>query len=333
LPGLGVDARFAVNGCDGPACLVWQVVASRDVALVVKLQYEVVQGVRRDQPLGSDLDLIDLATGVQRSIRHSPVTLLARSIAGSLMTFDEITSKPECCQQTWRSYEGDWRTGAVRLLEETTLTACPTGECWRPIPTPITNGAQTIWLRRTGTRNELVLSDRGARGSVIYTTSNGFTFDLDQAGRAAIATFKDSAGEAEVLVYDGGRVRQVTKRAAVPGGDEGFGSVSFSAGKLVWSVGLMPGTVRQVDVVDLATSAATRVTASVEGCGYGGATQRHAAFLCPGRSSRLYDVATATMRDFAPASVLQAYPSALVWREPDAPGINTRVWIVTPVTP
>jgi hypothetical protein len=39
------------------------------------------------------------------------------------------------------------------------------------------------------------------------------------------------------------------------------------------------------------------------------------------------------MRDFAPASVLQAYPSALVWREPDAPGIKTRVWIVTPVTP
>lgn len=193
-----------------------------------------------------------------------------------------------------------------------------------------------VWLRPTGTRNELVLSDRGGPGNVIYTTPDGVAFDLDEAGRVAIATFSlsGSALDAELFLYEDGRARSVaTRGAAAPGGDEHPGWVTFSAGKVVWSVGLMLTTVRQADVVDLATGAATRVGASETYCGYERATQRHVAFFCPGGSSRLYDVATGKTLDFAPASELHAYPSALVWREPDEAGAKTRTWIVTPVIP
>jgi hypothetical protein len=59
-----------------------------------------------------------------------------------------------------------------------------------------------VWLRPTGTRNELVLSDRGGPGNVIYTTPDGVAFDLDEAGRVAIATFSlsGSALDAELFL-------------------------------------------------------------------------------------------------------------------------------------
>jgi hypothetical protein len=217
-----------------------------------------------------------------------------------------------------------WRDASnVTTLDEIDLAGVGGGDTWNPWPYARTNGRDVVWLRAGGVfaPHTIVLLGADRQKRTIYENSRAMWFDIDEAGRVAIAAEKEATQE--LVVYANGTTRQLGRRdGAAEGYPMSFGDV------IGWTRGI--GAVRLISDVELLPIAGgpSKAAPIPSGCVIGGRSLREIVTLCPA-GVRLVDASTGTARDGPNSRVVQPWRRGLLWRTTADLTANPQVWRIT----
>ena len=323
----GVERTVSFPDCDArtipgalPACELLQVAVDRDVFVGV---------LRRSSAAGLTYEAraVDLRSGETRELRQLGETELLIEDVGDAVVLLRETEDLGAGDAHVSLLRVPWRDPAqTETLDEIDLTGLKGGDTWNPWPYARTNGRDVVWLHAAGLfgPHEIILLGPNGPRRTVLTTDKPAYFDIDDAGRVAVATFSADRAKQELQLYDG-RLRQLGSRGA----DVGGYVVSF-ADAVGWVRGF--GAVRPPTEIELiSVSGGQPRTARAEtGCILIGATAKDVATVCSG-GVRLIDAAGGAVRDGPAARIALAFRRGLLWRTSADLTTNPEVWRLTPL--
>ena len=218
-----------------------------------------------------------------------------------------------------------WRDPArTEILDELDLVGLR-ANVWNPWPYARTNGRDVVWLRGgdvSATHELVALGASGPRRSILATDRPAY-FDLDDAGRVAVATTASEGLRQELRLFEGGGLRALGSRTADHSTDV------MSLGDVIgWPRGA--STARPVSEVELVPVAGgpSRAARAETSCLMVGWTARDLVTVCSS-GVRLIDVATGSIRDGPAGRIVLAFRRALLWRTSADLASNPEVWRIT----
>jgi hypothetical protein len=267
---------------------------------------------------------IDLGTGAVFTLRPRAATS-----AGVEDIRDDVAILTEATEiganrEHMRILRVPWRNASrVEVLDEFDLEGLGGGDTWNPWPSAKTNGKDVVWLRpvEQGRLGIMLLRSDGSR-EVLYRTTGPIWFDLDDAGRIAIAAGAATPGPTQQLVLYNGSLNVLGTRAAA---DAGY--VMAFGDRIGWTHGSgMVAPARDVELVS-AQGATIRTIAPPAGCMLAGRTTKQILFNC-GTTTQLLDAASFASRTLASGAVI-ASKRIIFFREPADFGADPEIWRAT----
>jgi hypothetical protein len=268
---------------------------------------------------------IDLATGEMRSlVPKEDFGLVIEDVRDDLVLIRETDDLGGGDVQV-RLLRVPWRDPTkVEVLDEIDVSGVG-GSDWNAWPYARTNGRDVVWLHAGGlvASHEIELLSAAGQKRAIATTDGPAFFDIDDAGRVALATFNADRSTQTLQLYDGSTLRQLATR----GGDAAGSVASF--GELIgWTRGFVtaapPG---QVDLVP-ASGGAARSVRPEPGCLVAGFTAKDVVTVCPA-GLRLIDAATGAIRDGPNSRIVHSSRRGLLWQIAADLAANPQVWRIT----
>jgi hypothetical protein len=268
---------------------------------------------------------IDLSTGAMFTLRPKAATSVDVAEIRDEVAILTDTAEAGVGREHVRVLRVPWRNATrAEVLDEFDLEGLGGGDTWNPWPSARTNGKDVAWLRpvEQGRLGIVLLRGDGSR-EVIYRTTGPVWFDLDDAGRIAIAA-RAAAGPdpAQQLVLYEGSLRVLGSRV---GAEAGY--VMAFGDRIGWTHGSgMVAPARDVELVS--TQGATiRTIAPPAGCMLTGRTTKQILFNC-GTTTQLFDAASFATRTLASGAVI-ASKRIIFFRESADVGADPETWRAT----